>query len=237
MVSKGCIRARGLDPPVAEICSSRRAFGTERKRWPRGTVQLEVLELDAIAFFDSADVGRILQQLAAPACVRAECGIIALGGGSLAQREAAISREILHQEGFYPEESSGLFVGISTFEDEPFAPVRFAVDDAVDLAWVFSLELGLLDAGRCVLALAGEPQKEISQQRLEEAALRPGRGAWSRSRRGAPPVRVSGASSSARSASRARSAPGGAGLFPLLAAKPRSKFFGPVGRAFSTTAR
>lgn len=72
---------------------------------------------------------------------------------------AAVSWEILHQEGFYPEESSGLFVGISSFEDERFAPVRFAVDDAIDLAWVFVLELGLLDARRCVLALSGEPQK------------------------------------------------------------------------------
>lgn len=81
--------------------------------------------------------------------------------------EAAISREILHQEGFYPEESSGLFVGISEFEDPRFAPVPFAVDDAVDLAWVLSQELGLLDAHRCVLALAGEPRKAISRSRLE----------------------------------------------------------------------
>jgi formylglycine-generating enzyme required for sulfatase activity len=80
--------------------------------------------------------------------------------------EGAVSRDILHQEGFYPEESSGLFVGISTFEDERFLPVPFAVDDAVDLAWVFSLELGLVDARRCVLALAGEPQKEVSRARL-----------------------------------------------------------------------
>jgi hypothetical protein len=80
--------------------------------------------------------------------------------------EAAVSREILHQEGFYPEGSSGIFVGISTFDDERFSPVPFAVDDAVDLAWIFSLELGLVDAGRCVLALAGEPQKEISRARL-----------------------------------------------------------------------
>jgi formylglycine-generating enzyme required for sulfatase activity len=89
-------------------------------------------------------------------------------GGNLVtvRGEAAVSREILHQEGFYPEGSSGIFVGISTFDDERFSPVPFAVDDAVDLAWIFSLELGLVDAGRCVLALAGEPQKEISRARL-----------------------------------------------------------------------
>ena len=84
----------------------------------------------------------------------------------MAERAAAVAREILHKEGFYPEESTGLFVGISMFEDERFGAVRFAVDDAVDLAWVFSLELGLVDAGRCVLALAGEPQKKVSQERL-----------------------------------------------------------------------
>lgn len=82
--------------------------------------------------------------------------------------EAAISREVLHREGFFPEESAGLFIGIAEFEDDRFAPVRFAVDDAVDLAWVFSRQLGLIDPERCVLALAGEPQKETSQKRLEE---------------------------------------------------------------------
>lgn len=81
-------------------------------------------------------------------------------------QRAAVSREVLHREGFYPEESNGLFVGISRFEDPGFAKVRFAVDDAVDLAWVFSLELGLVDPARCVLALAGEPQKAVSRDRM-----------------------------------------------------------------------
>ncbi len=40
------------------------------------------------------------------------------------------------------------------------------MDDAVDLAWVFTLELGLIDPDRCILALAGQPVKEESKTRL-----------------------------------------------------------------------
>lgn len=87
---------------------------------------------------------------------------------SVARGQSAISREILHREGYYPEESTGLFLGISTFDDHRFTSVRFAVDDAVDLAWVFAIELGLIDTARCFLALAGKPQKVISRRRLEK---------------------------------------------------------------------
>lgn len=90
-----------------------------------------------------------------------------------AQGRAAVSREILHGEGFYPETSAGLFVGISTFQDNRFASIPYAVDDAVDLAWTFSLELGLIDARNCVLALIGQPEKEESRTRLD-ALLRAG---------------------------------------------------------------
>jgi formylglycine-generating enzyme required for sulfatase activity len=82
------------------------------------------------------------------------------------ERLSAVSRPALHQQGFFPEESSGLFVGISAFEDQRFSPVKFAVDDAVDLAWVFTLQLGLIDPQQCVLALSGEPVKEQSKLRL-----------------------------------------------------------------------
>ncbi|NJL29938.1 MAG: hypothetical protein HC897_19600 [Thermoanaerobaculia bacterium] len=68
--------------------------------------------------------------------------------------------------GFDPADSAGLFVGVSHFEDPRFAPVPFAVDDAVDLAFVFSVELGLIRPERCVLALAGEPCKPQSAERL-----------------------------------------------------------------------
>lgn len=62
--------------------------------------------------------------------------------------------------------SAGLFVGISVFEDERIPEVPFAVDDAVDLAHLFTLELGLVSPERSVLLLAGEPQKTESVQRL-----------------------------------------------------------------------
>src|SRR6185436_19056843 len=69
---------------------------------------------------------------------------------------------------FTPAASRGLFVGVSSFEDERFHPVPFAVDDAVDLAHLFSLELGLILPKHTVLLLAGEPQKPGSVARLAE---------------------------------------------------------------------
>lgn len=74
--------------------------------------------------------------------------------------------------GFDPIASSGLFVGVSTFEDERIAEVPYAVDDAVDLAHLFAMELGLVAPGRTVLLLAGVPRKPESGERLE--ALRQG---------------------------------------------------------------
>ena len=69
---------------------------------------------------------------------------------------------------FDPRLSAGLFVGISSFEDERIASVPFAVDDAVDLAHLFTLELGLIQPEHTVLLLAGEPQKPGSLKRLAE---------------------------------------------------------------------
>lgn len=60
-----------------------------------------------------------------------------------------------------------MFIGVSQFEDPRFAPVPFAVDDAVDLAFVFSVNLGLIRPEKCVLALAGEPHKPESTERLQ----------------------------------------------------------------------
>jgi hypothetical protein len=71
------------------------------------------------------------------------------------------------QGAFDPAASAGLFVGVSSFEDERIYAVPFAVDDAVDLAHLFSLELGLVLPERTVLLLAGEPRKPESIERLE----------------------------------------------------------------------
>lgn len=62
--------------------------------------------------------------------------------------------------------SAGLFIGVREFEDPELPQVQFAVDDAVDLAHLFSLELGLIDPVKTVVLLAGEPQKPESRQRL-----------------------------------------------------------------------
>lgn len=66
--------------------------------------------------------------------------------------------------------SAALFVGVRTFDaDDSLAEVRYAVDDAIDLAYAFAIEpkSRLVDASRVVLALSGAPQKEESVKRLE----------------------------------------------------------------------
>ncbi len=68
--------------------------------------------------------------------------------------------------GFDAEESAGLFVGVRRFDTEAFAEVPYAVDDAVDLAHLFALELELIAPEKVVLSLAGEPQKSESQDGL-----------------------------------------------------------------------
>jgi hypothetical protein len=67
-------------------------------------------------------------------------------------------------------DSTGLFVGVQTFRHDATLTVPYAVDDAVDLAYKFSLDprVGLVPPGRVVLALSGTPWKDESQQRLRE---------------------------------------------------------------------
>lgn len=69
---------------------------------------------------------------------------------------------------FDPAQSAALFVGVRTFvADETLAEVPYAVDDAIDLASLFALELELVPPRRVVLALSGEAQKQESRERLE----------------------------------------------------------------------
>lgn len=68
-------------------------------------------------------------------------------------------------------QSAALFVGVRRFtHDETLTEVRYAVDDAIDLASVLALDrnVSLVMPGRVVLALSGTPQKPESQQRLDE---------------------------------------------------------------------
>jgi hypothetical protein len=71
---------------------------------------------------------------------------------------------------FVRAESTGLFVGVQKFPHDPNLSVPFAVDDAVDLAYQFSLDQrsGLVSPQRVVLALSGKPVKKESKERLEK---------------------------------------------------------------------
>ncbi|HEX3579600.1 MAG TPA: caspase family protein [Thermoanaerobaculia bacterium] len=73
---------------------------------------------------------------------------------------------------FDPAQSVALFVGIRSFrDDETLQSVPYAVDDAIDLAYVFTLDprVALVRPNRVVLALSDEtPRKELSKRRLGE---------------------------------------------------------------------
>jgi len=67
------------------------------------------------------------------------------------------------------EESAGVFIGVETFHgDDPPLDVRYAADDATDLAYLFANDLRLLPPSHTVLMVAGRPNKERSRQRLRE---------------------------------------------------------------------
>ncbi len=71
---------------------------------------------------------------------------------------------------FDRSQSAALFVGVRKFTKDKTLDVPFAVDDAIDLAYVFALDprVGLVPPERIVLALSGTPYKRESQGRLEE---------------------------------------------------------------------
>ena len=72
-------------------------------------------------------------------------------------------------ERFAGNESAALFVGVRQFTHRELSPVRYAADDAVDLAYLFVFDhrTRLVPAGRVVIALSGLPEKPESRQRLE----------------------------------------------------------------------
>jgi uncharacterized caspase-like protein len=66
--------------------------------------------------------------------------------------------------------SAALFVGIREFpHDKKLTEVQYAVDDAVDLAYMVAIERSprLVDPKRVILALSGEPQKAASTRHLQ----------------------------------------------------------------------
>lgn len=78
-----------------------------------------------------------------------------------------VPRELHSGSGFTADQSCGLFVGVRSYKDARFSEVPYAVDDAIDLAWTFSQVLRLIPPARVALAIAGEPQKKESVERLE----------------------------------------------------------------------
>lgn len=70
-------------------------------------------------------------------------------------------------QGFQPDESCGLFIGINHFDDRQIPTLAFAADDAVDLAFLFSCELELVPPARVHLALSGKPQKPETADQLD----------------------------------------------------------------------
>jgi uncharacterized caspase-like protein len=70
---------------------------------------------------------------------------------------------------FDAAQSAALFVGVREFPyDDTLAPVRYGVDDAIDLAFAVSRGemVQLVEPSRVILALSGEPQKKESANRL-----------------------------------------------------------------------
>jgi hypothetical protein len=86
----------------------------------------------------------------------------------------------------YPEESAALFVGVRQFDSASLESIPYAVDDAVDLAYLvaFDKRIRLVVPSRIVLSLSGEPEKPESQARLAKL-LRAGA-----VRRDAQPARI-----------------------------------------------
>ena len=79
-----------------------------------------------------------------------------------------LPREFRVAQPFDPEQSAGVFIGIGEFpSDELVADIPYAVDDAVDLAHLFSLELGLIPPNRVRLLVSGQPGKPDSDKRLK----------------------------------------------------------------------
>jgi len=62
----------------------------------------------------------------------------------------------------------GLFVGINSFVDPALNPLRFAVNDAIDLAHAFVCSLQMLSPGHVCLAIDAEPTDEARAAKLRE---------------------------------------------------------------------
>lgn len=83
-----------------------------------------------------------------------------------AREISVVPSDVRRAEGFDASQSAGLFIGVTTFADPRLAEVPYAVDDAVDLAYLFAVELELIKPDKVTLAITGDPRKEASVKRL-----------------------------------------------------------------------
>jgi caspase domain-containing protein len=73
------------------------------------------------------------------------------------------------ESSYDPAQSAALFLGVRDFGHEDTLEVKYAADDAVDLAYTFSRErVALVAPTRMVIALSGRPQKEESRRHLAD---------------------------------------------------------------------
>lgn len=86
---------------------------------------------------------------------------------------APLTEKQLEAEDFNPQDTAGLFVGVRFFFNpdgslsDHVTEVPFAADDAVDLAYLFTVDLKLILPANVTLALSGDPQKAESADRLK----------------------------------------------------------------------
>lgn len=72
------------------------------------------------------------------------------------------------QNSLNPGDSVGWFVGLNEFSSvSNVGQLNYSVDDCVDMAHLFSLELGLIDPENVYLSVSGQPKKQISKHRLK----------------------------------------------------------------------
>lgn len=63
--------------------------------------------------------------------------------------------------------SAGLFIGVNEFsEDKGLAELDFAVNDAIELAYMFVCELNLIPASNCILSISGAPTTVAAKKQL-----------------------------------------------------------------------
>src|SRR5687768_8945453 len=68
-----------------------------------------------------------------------------------------------------PGQSAGLFIGVNEFaKDDGIATLNFAVNDAIELAHLFVLELKLIPPKECSLCLGGSPSGDVAEKHLRE---------------------------------------------------------------------